>query len=209
MVCVESMMDLMLFKAARDGNIEAFLELLEGDPLILERLATTTADTPLHVAAMLGHLDFAKEVLKHKTNVVEYVKELNQHGYSPIHLAAANGHVYVVEMLLGISHELCYLRGRGGLTPLHYASIKGRDDVISLLLSRSPLCIVEETEKGETALHIAVRNNQIEALRVMVDWLTRNNNLVVINWKDKEGSTILHLVAARKNHQVTYLPCIL
>lgn len=113
-------MDPLLFKDARDGSIEALLKLLESDPLILERVATTTADTPLHVAAMLGHLDFAKEVLKHKTNVVEYVKELNQHGYSPIHLAAANGHVNVVEMLLGISRELCYLRDRGGLTPLRF-----------------------------------------------------------------------------------------
>ncbi|KAL6349427.1 hypothetical protein AAG906_034084 [Vitis piasezkii] len=186
-------------------SIEALLKLLESDPLILERVATTTADTPLHVAAMLGHLDFAKEVLKHKTNVVEYVKELNQHGYSPIHLAAANGHVNVVEMLLGISHELCYLRGKGGLTPLHYASIKGRADTISLLLSSSPLCVVEETERGETALHIAVRNNQLEALRVLVEGLKRSNNLVIINWKDREGNTILHLAAARKNHQAVEL----
>ena len=202
-------MDPLLFKAAKDGSIEALLKLLESDPLILERVATTTADTPLHVAAMLGHLDFAKEVLKHKTNVVEYVKELNQHGYSPIHLAAANGHVNVVERLLGISHELCYLRGKGGLTPLHYASIKGRADTISLLLSSSPLCVVEETERGETALHIAVRNNQLEALRVLVEGLKRSNNLVIINWKDREGNTILHLAAARKNHQVTNLPCTL
>ena len=196
-------MDPLLFKAARDGSIEAFLELLQSDPLILERVSTTTADTPLHIAAMLGHLDFAKEVLKHKTNVVEYVKEMNQHGYSPIHLAAANGHVNIVEMLLEVSHELCYLRGKGVLTPLHYASIKGRADIISLLLSRSPLCVMEETETGETALHIAVRNNQLETLRVLVDGLKRCNNLVVINWKDKEGSTILQLAAARKNHQVT------
>ena len=202
-------MDPLLFKAAKDGGIEALLKLLGSDPLILERVATTTADTPLHVAAMLGHLDFAKEVLKHKTNVVEYVKELNQHGYSSIHLAAANGHVNVVERLLGISHELCYLRGKGGLTPLHYASIKGRADTISLLLSSSPLCVVEETERGETALHIAVRNNQLEALRVLVEGLKRSNNLVIINWKDREGNTILHLAAARKNHQVTNLPCTL
>lgn len=199
-------MDSLLFKAAKDGSTEALLKLLESDPLVLERVATTTADTPLHVAAMLGHLDFAKEVLKHKANAVEYVKELNQQGYNPIHLAAANGHVIVVEMLLGVSHELSYLRGRGGLTPLHYASIKGRADIISLLLSRSPLCVMEEiTERGETALHIAVRNNQLEALRVLVEGLKKSNNLVILNWKDKEGNTILHLAAARKDHQVSLM----
>ena len=61
-------MDPLLFKAARDGNIEVFLEFLKNDPLILEDVAATTADTPLHIAAMLGHLDFENEVLKHKTS---------------------------------------------------------------------------------------------------------------------------------------------
>ncbi|XP_059597992.1 ankyrin repeat-containing protein BDA1-like [Vitis vinifera] len=126
-------MDAELFKAARDGNIEALLKLLERDPLLLEGVAT--ANNPLHVAAMLGHLDFAKELLKHKSDVGEYAKELNQHGYSPMHLAAANGHLQVVEMLLGISRELCCVKGRDGVTPLHCASIKGRRQIISLLLS--------------------------------------------------------------------------
>ena len=67
-------MDPLLFKDARDGSIEALLKLLKSDPLILERVATTTADTPLHVAVVLGHLDFAKELLKHKAIVVKYVK---------------------------------------------------------------------------------------------------------------------------------------
>ena len=145
-------MDPLLFKAARDGNIEVFLEFLKNDPLILEDVAATTVDTPLHIAAMLGHLDFENEVLKHKTNVVEYVKELNQHGYNPIHLVAANGHVVVLGMLLEISHELCYLRGKGGLTPLHYAFIKRRADTISLLLSISPRCVMENWTNSEVSL---------------------------------------------------------
>lgn len=73
-------MDPALFMASREGNIEALLRLLLADPLILERVATSSTDTPLHVAAMLGHAGFVKELIKHKTNAVGYVRELNQHG---------------------------------------------------------------------------------------------------------------------------------
>ncbi|CBI40931.3 unnamed protein product, partial [Vitis vinifera] len=110
--------------------------------------------------------------------------------------------------------------------------LERRADTISLLPSGSPLCVVEETERGETALHIAVRNNQLEAhkstggraqeegetalhvaarnnqldaLRVLVEWLRRTKALVVINSKDGDGNTVLHLAAARKNHQAIEL----
>ena len=198
-------MNPMMFKAARDGNVEDLLSLLEGDPLILERQVNASADTPLHVAAMLGHLDFVKELIKNKTNVVDYAKELNQQGYIPIHLAAANGHVDVVRMLIEISSELSCVKGRDGMTPLHCASVKGRAETMNLLLSASPLCVVEGTERGETALHIDVRNNRFDALKILLEWLRRNKALVVINHKDGDGNTILHLAAVRKNHQAIEL----
>eukprot|EP00261_Vitis_vinifera_P016942 XP_010646376.1 PREDICTED: uncharacterized protein LOC100248646 [Vitis vinifera] len=86
-------MDPLLFKDARDGSIEALLKLLESDPLILERVATTTADTPLHVAVVLGHLDFAKELLKHKAIV-------DKEGNTLLDLAAARRNHQVIELLL-------------------------------------------------------------------------------------------------------------
>lgn len=199
-------MDAELFKAARDGNIEALLKLLESDPLLLEGVAT--ANNPLHVAAMLGHLDFAKELLKHKSDVGEYAKELNQHGYSPMHLAAANGHLQVVEMLLGISRELCCVKGRDGVTPLHCASIKGRRQIISLLLSACPPCVEEVNAWNETALHVAVKNNQFESLRTLVEGLKQCNNLVILNSRDVEGNTVLHLSAATKNHQTSLMEAV-
>ncbi|RVW50780.1 Ankyrin repeat-containing protein BDA1 [Vitis vinifera] len=170
-------MDAELFKAARDGNIEALLKLLERDPLLLEGVAT--ANNPLHVAAMLGHLDFAKELLKHKSDVGEYAKELNQHGYSPMHLAAANGHLQVVEMLLGISRELCCVKGRDGVNAWN-----------------------------ETALHVAIKNNQFESLRTLVEGLKQCNNLVILNSRDVEGNTVLHPSAATKNHQASLLEAV-
>ncbi|RVW50825.1 Ankyrin repeat-containing protein BDA1 [Vitis vinifera] len=172
-------MDPMMFKAARDGNVADLFNLLEADPLILERLVTASADTPLHVAAHAGTPGFCK--------------------------GSHQAQVQCVRRLIEISSELCCLKGRDGMTPLHCASVKGRAETMNLLLSASPLCVLEVTERGETALHIAAKNNQLDALRVLVEWLWRSKTLVVINSKDGDGNTVLHLAAARKNHQAIEL----
>ncbi|XP_034676796.1 ankyrin repeat-containing protein BDA1-like [Vitis riparia] len=122
-----------------------------------------------------------------------------------MHLAAANGHLQVVEMLLGISRELCCVKGRDGVTPLHCASIKGRRQIISLLLSACPPCVEEVNAWNEIALHVAVKNNQFESLRTLVEGLKQCNNLVILNSRDVEGNTVLHLSAATKNHQAVEL----
>lgn len=93
-------METSLFLAAREGNVKALRELLKDDPLLLEHAAVSAAQTPLQIASMLGHLDFVKELIKSKTNIISYMKELDQHGFSGIHLASANGHHEVVQELL-------------------------------------------------------------------------------------------------------------
>lgn len=80
-----------------------------------------------------------------------------------MHLAAANGHVKVVEMLLEISHELCCVKGRNGETPLHCASIKGRTEIIRVLFAY-PLCVAEVIAGSETALHVTIRNTSLNLL---------------------------------------------
>ena len=201
-------MDAELFKAARDGNTRVLLELLERDPLLLEAASAACSYNPLHIASMLGHLDFVKELLKHKSNVGKYARELNQQGYSSLHLAASNGHVQVVKMLLGISHDLCRVKGRDGMTPLHCASIKGRAQIISLILSACSICVEEVNAWNETALHVAVKNNQFKSVRALVKGLKQSNNLVVLNSRDVEGNTVLHLAAASKNHQASFMVLI-
>lgn len=130
-------MDTSLFLAAREGNVKTLQKLLHDDPLLLEHGTVSVAQTPLHVASMLGHLDFAKELIKSKTNNTSYIAELDQHGFSAIHLACANGHQEVVLDLLRVSRDVCNLKGKDGMTPLHIASVKGRVLTIRCILSVS------------------------------------------------------------------------
>lgn len=201
-------MDPSLFLAVSDGKVETLLNLLQVDPLILERAATSaTADSPLHISAMLGHLGVVKELLKHKRDVLRYVNELNQYGFSSIHMASANGHVEVVRELLKISRELCSLKGKDGMTALHCAAVKGRVQVINLILQSYPETVTELTATRETAFHLAVKNNQVEALEILIN-LVKDYHLdlvKLINSTDEEGNTVLHLAASRKNRLVIEL----
>ncbi|KAF3441892.1 hypothetical protein FNV43_RR15807 [Rhamnella rubrinervis] len=191
-----------LFEACRKGDTATLLKLIEEDPLILEdSIGHASKETPLHLASLLGHTDFVRLILNQKP---EFAKVVNRKGYSPMHLACANGHVELVEHLLKIDldtgHELCRRRDNKGRTPLHLATIKGRVLVAGELLMACPESVMEVTEQKETILHLTVKNeNGFKALRILVEKL---NSKELLNWKDEEGNTILHLAAARKQHKV-------
>ncbi|KAK9286779.1 hypothetical protein L1049_015184 [Liquidambar formosana] len=195
-------MDQRLFKAARLGDVAALNILLEEDPLILEKLSLSpTAETPLHIAALAGETQFAKEIIR---VMPSFAWELNQDGYSPMHMASAGGNVEIVRELLTLEPNLCLVKDKGGRNPLHYAVIKGRVHVIEEFLFHCPKAIEEVTAQGETSLHLAVKNNQFEALKVLLQRLEKMDNQYreLINAKDKEEKTILELAKSTKQHQV-------
>ncbi|MCL7045392.1 hypothetical protein MKW94_014771, partial [Papaver nudicaule] len=193
-------MDERLFTAALTGNVVHLHQLLNEDPLMLHSAALASAETPLHVASICGNLQFAKEMIRLKP---EFAAELNQNGFGSIHLASANGHVEIVKELLMLNRDHCRLKGRERSTPLHYAAVKGRNDVINELISCCEDSVEDITIRDETALHLAVKNNQFEALRIMVDMVRRLNKGEILNKKDQEGNTVLHLAASLKNREAS------
>ncbi|XP_051117691.1 ankyrin repeat-containing protein BDA1-like [Andrographis paniculata] len=190
-------------EAAQTGNVELLQEAIKSDSLTLKRagISTATGDTPLHIACLAGNLQFVIELLKHGHGK-EFVYQLNPDGLSPLHIAAATGHVDIVKELLKVDCGLCLMRGRGKRIPLHCAAVKGRVDVVRELLLASAESIEFTTSRGETALHLAVKNNQLQVLSVMVEQAEKFD---VINWKDEHGDTVLHLAAAKKQHEVVDL----
>ncbi|KAK9287274.1 hypothetical protein L1049_015687 [Liquidambar formosana] len=195
-------MDQRLFKAARLGDVAALNKLLEEDPQILEKLSLSpSAENPLHIAALAGKTDFAKEMIR---MMPSFAQELNQDGYSPMHMVSARGNVEIVGELLTLGGDLCLVRDKDGRTPLHYAAMKGRVNVIKELLFQCPKAIEEVTARGETALHVAVKYYQFEALRVLVERFENMDNQYweLIDAKDKEDKTILELAISTKQHQV-------
>ncbi|KAL3537094.1 hypothetical protein ACH5RR_000460 [Cinchona calisaya] len=192
-------MDRRLLEAARTGNLQQLHKLIEDDPLMLNTVALAGGETPLHIACTAGHHNFVKEIIQLRKQSAE---ELNQNGLSPLHIASGNGNIEIVEELLTIDHHLCLLKGREQWIPLHYASVKGRLQVMRELLAASADSVAEVTAKGETALHLAVKNYQFEALKILMEHLKRIGKEDILNKKDEQGNTILHLATSRKQFEV-------
>ncbi|KAJ6417959.1 hypothetical protein OIU84_001357 [Salix udensis] len=191
-------MDTRLFEAARAGNSDHLQQLLTENPFILSK-TQLSAENPLNIAAAMGHVDFVKEILRLKP---VFAGEVNQEGFSPMHIAAENGQVEIVKELMKVDVKLCRLEGRQKMTPFHHAAIGGRAEVIGVMLSGCPDCIEDETERGENALHLAVRNNRFEAVKKMVGWIREMNKEYLLNMKDEQGNTVLHLASWKKQRRV-------
>ncbi|GFZ03759.1 hypothetical protein Acr_16g0003830 [Actinidia rufa] len=198
-------MDRRLMEAARTGNVDALMKLLEEDPLLLHSfaLAGGGCETPLHIASMAGQLHFVQQILKLRQH--QFETELNQDGFSPLHIASANGYLEIVKELLKVvgGLHLCRLQGREGRIPLHCAAIKGRVQVMKELLNASPDSVEDVTARRETALHLAVKNNQFQGLRLLVAHLNHFKKEGVLNNKDGQGNTILQLAVSRKQYEAS------
>ncbi|KAJ6824607.1 putative ankyrin-1 [Iris pallida] len=197
-------MDHRLREASISGDVHSLHQLLQEDRLLLNR-PTYCSDNPLHVAATLGHADFAAEVVRLRPDLA---RELDVGGHTPLHLAAANGHAAVAKVLLGNSsagvpgHELCLLRDMDWLTPIHAAALKGRTDILrELVVGACPESVRATTGRGETALHLAVRSSSFEAVEFLVETVAAAAEL--LNSKDDKGNTALHLAMARRQLQQT------
>ncbi|XP_017977063.1 PREDICTED: ankyrin repeat-containing protein At3g12360 [Theobroma cacao] len=167
-----------LFEAARTGNIEVLYDLLEKNPLILTDVALScSTETPLHAAVKAGQLDFVHQIMKHKP---EFAGEMRKDGYRPLDIAVVTGHIDIVRQLLKTEFQIYRLPGQDQRTALHYAAAKGRVEIINELISTCPKCITDVTSYGETALHLAVKNNQFPAFSVLVNWLENLKEKTVI-----------------------------
>ncbi|KAF2323601.1 hypothetical protein GH714_036280 [Hevea brasiliensis] len=189
---------LILYQVSLRGDVPAFDALLQQDELILDRVVVTSFhETPLHIAAMRGHLHFARALLSRKPKLAD---ELDSLCRLPLHLASAEGYTDIVKELITANPDACWARDQDGRIPLHLAAMKGRVDIIKELVSICPESIREKLDYGETILHLCVKYNRLEALKLLAETV-RDDEFV--NATDDNGNTILHLAAILKQVQIT------
>ncbi|GKU87090.1 hypothetical protein SLEP1_g1541 [Rubroshorea leprosula] len=203
-------MDERMRDVAEAGDIEALYALIQENSFVLESIDRFPfVDTPLHIAASKGHIDFAMEMMNLKPS---YARKLNPAGLSPMHLALLNCQIHVLRELLKVDKDLVRVKGRGSLTPLHHAVEKGDLDLIAEFLEACPECITDVTIHGQNAIHIAISNDNFETLELLVCWLEKIThkdaeiwNKQVLNGIDRGGNTVLHIAASINHPQMVRL----
>ncbi|XP_059444107.1 ankyrin repeat-containing protein BDA1-like isoform X3 [Corylus avellana] len=199
-------MDHNLRDASEQGNIDALYSLIAIDPKVLDKIDEIPfVETPLHIAAAAGQTQFAMEMMMLKPS---FARKLSPNGFTPVLLAMHNNQTQLVRELLAVHTDLVCAQGRGGMNPLHYAAQTGNLHLLTEFLRVCPKSIEDVTSLSETAMHIALKNDMLDAFQLLVGWLRRAvfKNAAfwekrMLNWLDLDGNSVLHIAASKNEPQ--------
>jgi 26S proteasome non-ATPase regulatory subunit 10 len=143
----------------------------------------------IHKAVKDNNLPEVRQLLK---NDPDLVLTKDENGFTPLHLAAANGHRDMVDLLLTTKADV-NAKDNSGSTPLHQAAAAQGEhsDIVEVLLARKANVDAADRQ-GLTPLHYALLADNPDVAK----WLL--NHGANANVKDnKAGHSPLILAAAK------------
>ncbi len=172
-------------------------------------------NTPLHPAVERGHDNVLTKFLelittgenialdsKAMNNVQKGATKLNfsatnKEENTPLHLAAKEGHVEIVDVMLKYVEKLTINANNiRGNTPLHLAAINGHVDVVIKLLERKfEVDLNNRNRQGQTPLHFVTTKCYPDVVKV----LCKTKQRLRANLEDGRGKTPLQY--AKEHHQ--------
>ncbi|KAH0543126.1 hypothetical protein FGG08_002552 [Glutinoglossum americanum] len=147
-----------LDRAANGGDEQVSSLLTRG----ATQLGIDRSWTVLHWAAATGYEQIVRQAVLANSGSVNARDSTKQ---TPLHLAASNGHVEAVRILLA-NRALTTARDRSGWMPLHKAVDRGHDSIVWLLLDKGA-DILAKTIAGESVMRLAARNGNEASLRLL------------------------------------------
>jgi len=148
-----------LMDAARRGDIETVRKLLKSGAN--PNMGDYWRDVPLMEAVRQDNLELAQVLLD-----AGAVPNIKGRGYTPLGLAAKNGNVRLVEMLLRADADPDR-KSDDGDTPMHGAALMGHARVIDALARARP-DLRQFNREGLSPLAVAAANGQYDAARALV-----------------------------------------
>ncbi|KAK7078507.1 hypothetical protein SK128_022823 [Halocaridina rubra] len=195
----------LLVEALKTNDLPGVLAQLARGLSVNHQEAAKGNRTPLIYAVKHDCLEVVDELLKRGARVG--IADAN--GVTPLHMAAAGGHVPTVLLLLsqGASPDSTDAHSR---TPLHYAARAANQDptdrgvigVVETLLKKGANRRKLDQE-GRIPLHNAATAGSAKLIKVLVD----KRSTETLNMKDNEGRTPLHcaVLGARSLEAVSVL----
>ncbi|XP_013612459.1 PREDICTED: ankyrin repeat-containing protein At5g02620 [Brassica oleracea var. oleracea] len=193
--------DTPLHTAVREGKTEILLEMIgehDDDGAELKELLAEqnqSGETALYVAAEFGHTDMVKILMKHSDSVLAATKAKN--GFDAFHIAAKNGNLKVLDVLMEANPELSFTFDSSKTTALHTAASQGHGEIVCFLLDKGVDLAAIARSNGKTALHSAARNGHTEIVKELI-----GKKVGMVTRVDKKGQTALHMAVKGQNAEI-------
>ncbi|CAL2247758.1 unnamed protein product [Prunus armeniaca] len=182
-----------LYLAAEEGFAE-IVKLIQKKAFEQNKLVHVHGKSPLH-GAILGRRN--KELLEIISSMEEtFQSPKDEKDRTPLH-CAVEGVRFLLERHLSDSHRVDH---RGNF-PIHSASSKGHVKIVKELLRHRPDSKEFRNFNEENILHVAARCGKDNVVKY---FLKRGELQMLINEKDSDGNTPLHLATMHHHPKVVY-----
>jgi ankyrin repeat protein len=131
------------------------------------------------------------QIQKNPNKIKNFVNKKNEYKRTSLHVAAENGHLEIVKLLLGNNANINSQAGNKK-TPLHVAVENGHLEIVKLLLGNNAN-INSQEDLGYSSLHVAVEKGHLEIVKLLLE----NNADVNIQAGNKD---IAFYLAVRYGH---------
>ncbi|XDV33670.1 hypothetical protein PO909_003992 [Leuciscus waleckii] len=128
-----------------------------------------SGETPLHYSARVGNTAVLQEMLSNvPTNQLQTaINKHTKNGWSPLLLAADQGHTEVVRVLLQNNARVDVF-DEEGKAAIHLAAEQGHQDIVDILLSHKAF-VNAKTKLGLTPLHLSAQSGSARLVRLLVE----------------------------------------
>ncbi|KAI4331955.1 hypothetical protein L6164_016899 [Bauhinia variegata] len=158
-------------------------------------LKDENGDTPLHFAASKGNLEAVETFLNENSSTIS---AKNKNGYLSVHVACQNGELEILKKFLKKFPESAFALTMEGQNILHVAAKNGHNKLVEYILSETNL-LNEQDNNGNTPLHLASKDLQLEVLRT----LTKHKK-VKLNLKNNDGKEAWDFISVRMKTEQRY-----
>ncbi|KAF5821534.1 putative transcription factor C2H2 family [Helianthus annuus] len=163
----------------------------------------------LFTAVQFGDLELVKTLLEKDPSLIQQTTAYDRH--SALHIAAANGQIEIVSMLLEDRSVNPDSLNRHKQTPLMLAAMHGKIDCVKKLIEANANILMFDSPNGRTCLHYAAYYGHSDCLETIL-FAARTSHVAAswgfsrfVNIRDGKGATPLHLAARQRRPQCVHM----